>query len=316
MMLSRIGNSLFWLGRYLERAEHLARYVKVQYVSSLDAPLAQRQAFVQESVLRMAGANWTYQQKYGTLSDQAVLHFMTVDELNPGSIMASVNNARENARGARDSLSAELWEEINKFYHQVNNYSRDEIQHEGPFDFAQMVEENCAEVKGYADNSLPRNEVWQLLSLGMHLERAAQVCRILQAKLTDIGQVEDKLAITMESYLVMTMLKSAESFDMSKRHYKTMPSRNDALEFLIFNPVFPKSIYFNLQIARELVKKIALPEELDQKGTVSFAIGKMAHTYRYLTIEDVTENPTAFLQATLQKIYDIAASFEQKYLSY
>jgi uncharacterized alpha-E superfamily protein len=316
MMLSRIGNSLFWLGRYLERAEHLARYIKIQYVSSLDAPLAQRQAFVQESVLRMAGADWAYQQKYGTLTDQALLHFMTVDEHNLGSVMASVNNARENARGARDSLSAELWEEINKFYHQVNNYSRDEIQHEGPFDFAQMVEENCAEIKGYTDNSLPRNEVWQLLSLGIHLERAAQVCRILLAKLTDMSLVEDKLATTMESYLVMTMLKSAESFDMSKRHYKTMPSRTDALEFLILNPVFPKSVYFNLQMARELIKKIALPEELDQKGSVSFAMGKMAHTYRYLTIEDAATDPIVFLRATLQKIYDIAASFEQKYLLY
>lgn len=316
-MLSRIGNSLFWLGRYLERAEHLARYTKVQFVSSLDSPLAQRKDFVLESILNMAGVSSLYAEKYPQLSENEVLNFMAIDDYNYCSILACVNNARENARGARDSLSAELWEEINKFYHNINLFTSGKLDQEGSYDFAKLVEENSSSVKGYIDNSLPRNEVWILLSLGLHLERAAQVLRILLSKLHDIEKVEpEKIGASAENYHVVTMLKSAESFDMSKRHYKSVPNRMNALEFLLFNQQFPKSVIFNLNLIQANINHLVPASELNKKGSLSFMVGKMTSNFRYLTISDIETDVTVFLTETLEKIYQIADTLEQKYLSY
>src|SRR5215217_2807651 len=103
-MLSRIGNSLFWMGRYIERAEHVARYTKVHYVSSLDAPLALNKENTLESILDLMGQQADYYQKYGQLTDDDVLCFITIDDNNPSSIVSTVNLIRENARGTRDSI--------------------------------------------------------------------------------------------------------------------------------------------------------------------------------------------------------------------
>ena len=189
-MLSRIGNSLFWMGRYLERAEHIARYTKVHYVSSLDAPLALEKDLMLESVLNMAGVKALYYQKYPHLTDDDVLHFITLDESNAASILANINWIRENARGTRDCISMEVWEAINRFYHAMNNYNLEKLHQRGVFKFSREVEENSSVIKGYIANTLIRNEVWMLISLGIHLERAIQIINILLTKLQDIEKLD------------------------------------------------------------------------------------------------------------------------------
>lgn len=315
-MLSRIGNSLFWMGRYIERAEHLARYTKVQYVSSLDAPLAQSKEFVLESILNMAGATGNYYKQYPQLTDEDVLFFVTLDENNPASILNGVASIRENARGARDSVSLELWESINRFYHQMNSYSSARFQYEGVHGFSQKVEENSSVIKGYIDNTLVRNEAWMLITLGIHLERAIQIARILLSKVQDINKMDpEKLGGPVENYQWTTLLKSAESFDMNKRHYKTNPNRRNSLEFLLFNTIFPKSITYNLNVVRRNIDAIAF-QELQAKGSIGFMAGKVATQYQYLTIEEVEDHIVDFLHETLNKIYAIAKLLEEKYLLY
>lgn len=313
-MLSRIGNSLFWMGRYIERAEHLARYTKVQYVSSLDAPLAQSKEFVLESILNMAGVTSNYYQQYPQLTDEEVLYFVTLEESNPFSIQSNISYIRENARGARDSISSELWEAINRFYHAMNNYDKEKLHSEGIYEFSQQVEENTSVIKGYIDNTLMRNEVWMLISLGIHMERAIQVSRILITKVKDIDKIDPaKLGGPVENYQWTTLLKSAESFDMNKRHYKANPNRRHTLEFLIFNPVFPKSIAYNLGLVQQAIQKIAFHEQKG-KGSIDFIAGKVATQFQYLTIEEVEEDIIDFLNETLNNIYDIARILEEKYL--
>ncbi len=313
-MLSRIGNSLFWLGRYIERAEHLARYTKVQYVSSLDAPLAQSREFVLESILTMAGVTGYYYSTHLQLTDEEVLYFVTLEESNPFSILSNIGYIRENARGARDCISLELWETINTFYHSMNGYTRTRLQGEGIYKFSQKVEENSSVLKGFIDNTLIRNEVWMLISLGIHMERAIQVARILITKVKDIEKIEPaKLGGPVENYQWTTLLKSAESFDMSKRHYKANPNRRNSLEFLIFNPIFPKSIAYNLGIVQQSIEHIAFHEQKG-KGSIDFAAGKLASQFQFLTIEEVEDGITEFLEETLNKINYIAKILEEKYL--
>jgi uncharacterized alpha-E superfamily protein len=315
-MLSRIGNSLFWMGRYIERAEHVARYTKVHYVSSLDAPLAQNKEIALESILDMVGVQASYYQKHSQLTDDDILYYITLDDSNPFSIAANIRGIRENARGTRDSISIELWEIVNRFYHAVNNYNAAKLQHKGIFNFSREVEEFCTLAKGYVSNTLIRNEVWMLLSLGIHLERAIQISKIILAKLYDVAKIDPSLqGGTLYSYQWTMLLKSAESFDMFQRHYKNNASRRNILDFLIFNPSFPKALTYNLNYLQNNIQAIGFQEE-ETKGSLTFKIGKIATQLHFLTIEEVEENAIEFMNKTLEKLFNLARLLEEKYLIY
>ena len=252
-MLARIGNSLFSLGRYIERAEHVARYAKVQYASTMDAPLVQSKDYILESILNMAGVRQAYFGKYPELGEEEVLQFVAIEDSNLFSIQAFIGLLRENARGARDCISSELWETINRFYHDINNYTPDKLHTAGIHRFSKKVEENCAVIKGYIDNTLLRNEIWMLIALGIHLERAIQVSLIILNKVYDIRKLEASLqGGPVESFQWAILLRSAESYDMFKRYHVINPDRRNALDFLLFNPAFPKALAFNLERVQQL----------------------------------------------------------------
>jgi uncharacterized alpha-E superfamily protein len=288
----------------------------VQYVSSLDAPYAQSREFVLESILDMIGISNQYYANYQQLTDEDVLFFVTLDEKNSLSIQSNIGFIRENARGARDSISLELWEAINRFYHNMNGYTSAKLHNEGIYEFSQKVEENSSVLKGCIDNTLMRNEAWMLICLGIHMERAIQVARILITKLKDIDKIDSsKLGGPVENYQWTTLLKGAESFDMSKRHYKANPNRRNSLEFLMFNPVFPKSIAYNLEVVHQNIQQIAFH---DEKGTRSldFISGKLASQFKYMTIQETEHQVTEFLTGTLEKINQMASLLVEKHLIY
>lgn len=315
-MLSRIANSLFWMGRYLERVEHISRYTKVHYYSSLDAPLAQKKEFVLESILNMMGLLHDYKQTNPELVDEEVVQFITIDENNPLSIKAALNNARENARGARDSISSELWESINKFYHFVNGVTKADLQRQGVFSFTEKIMENCYIVNGNIDNTLLHNEVWSLIHLGIHIERASQITRILISKVEDISKSErQKLSKAVENYQCITLLKSTEAFDMSRTYYKAVPNLKDTLEFLILNSDFPRSICFNLNEISKCLLKISQMKHFET-DSLEFFVGKICSAYNFTTISEVEEDPINFLRDTLNKIYNIGDMLEKEYLTY
>ncbi|MFC6998004.1 alpha-E domain-containing protein [Rufibacter roseus] len=314
-MLSRIGNSLFWMGRYIERAEHFARYTRVQYVSSVDAPLGQSREFVLESILDMTGSKEDYQNAHQQVEDNKVINFISVSEDNPFSLLSYIGRIRENARGARDNISIELWEAINRFYHKVNGSLSGELPAQEIEFFARRIEENSYITKGYIENTLLHNDVWMLISLGVHLERAIQVIRILQTKMNDIERLgEMKKESALENYQWTTTLESTEGFDMYMRCHRTSPTRKHVLDFLLFDTQFPKSVAYSMERVRECIQGIAFQQEETRKESIEFIAGKLACRFQYLTIEEVEERTESFLKKTLDNIYELAQKLDLKYL--
>lgn len=315
-MLSRIANSLFWMGRYLERAQHTARFVKVHYYSSLDAPLMLKKEFVLESILNMTGLSVEYKRAHTGLIDGEVSKFISIEETNPFSIKNCISNARENARGAKGLLSSELWEAINKFYHYINNFSEKDLEQEGIALFTENTVEYCSIVNGYIDNTLLHNDTWALIHLGMHIERAGQITRILSSKVKDLAKVEkQKLGIPIETYQCITLLKSAEAFDMSRIHYKCIPNFKNTMEFLILNKEFPRSICYNINEIKKSLARLGFAKSGD-KDSLEFFVGKTASALNYLTIEEIEKSIGEFLKETLEQIYFIGTNTEKNYLSY
>lgn len=315
-MLSRIANSLFWMGRYLERAQHTARYVKVHYYSSLDAPLMLKKEFVLESILTMTGLTSEYKKTHSSLIDSEVSKFISIHEGNHFSIKNCISNARENARGAKGALSSELWEAINKFYHYVNGFSDNDIEKNGVAALTEKTVEHCAIVNGYIDNTLLHNDTWALIHLGMHIERAAQITRILIAKVKDLQKIEkQKLGTAVETYQCITLLKSAEAFDMSRIQYKATPNLKNSMEFLILNKEFPRSILYSFNEIKKSLYLLAFNKKME-KDSIEFFVGKTVSEFNYLTIDEIEGNLGEFLQDTLDTIYLIGMRTEKNYLSY
>ncbi|MBC8112726.1 MAG: alpha-E domain-containing protein, partial [Verrucomicrobia bacterium] len=147
-MLSRIASNLFWMGRYLERAEHLSQYIKIQYLSSLDAPLSYNKETALDSILYMSGNQEDYHLCHEQIDDDDVLFYTTFDERNTLSLKNCIRMARENARGGRDELASEAWQAINRLYHYTNNFSASNFSQEKRYDFYQSISDNTYIIKG------------------------------------------------------------------------------------------------------------------------------------------------------------------------
>ena len=315
-MLSRIANSLFWMGRYLERVEHTARYAKVHYFSSLDAPLAQNKEFILESILTMVGNLDDYKLNNDQIVDEEVVYSIALEESNPLSIQYSISMARENARGARDSISGELWESINKFYHFINNHSRADLRRTGIFNFTEKIVEHCAIVNGHIDKSLLHNENWAFIHLGIHIERSNQITRILISKIKDIQRINDETIYeAAENYQCVTLLKSAEAFDMSRTYYQALPNLRDTIDFLVLNNDFPRAIRYNLSRLSKYLGKIN-PSKLEERDSLEFFVGRISSTFQYLQIDEIENDLLGFLDNTLCDINRIGDMLSEKYLNY
>ncbi|MEO9892890.1 alpha-E domain-containing protein [Aurantibacter sp.] len=315
-MLARVANNLFWMGRYIERSEHIARYLNVNYFSSLDAPNAksQNRQFVLRSMLFMVGTPEKDETK--ELVEQEVLYKIGLDCESPISIINNVKHARENANSARDLISTELYEAINKFYHFVLNYSSDSFVKNGLHDFTSNVAEMTAVLRGKIRGTLLHDSIYAIIMMGINIERATQIIRIINAKYNDAiiaqGSYGDKIN---NSFEWTTLLKCAESYDMMRRYYKKTPTTISTLEFLILNPNCPRSIMNSLnQVFNHI--KILDPSRAYDKNTTAFLIGKVRAEYEYKYIEEIEENIQVFIENILQNLNEISEKMEKEFFNY
>jgi uncharacterized alpha-E superfamily protein len=301
------------MGRYIERADHLARYSKANYFSSLDAPILKThdRTFVLESMLYMAGIF-----DMEEINERDVLFKIGLDTQNSNSIISNITFARENARGARNVISTDLWEAINKYYHLVTNYPLETYLSTGLYDFTQMIADQTSIVSSKIYGTLLHDGEWAVILFGMHIERAIQIIRIINAKLHDIYKIEQAGHPGTEmSFEWTNLLRCAESFDMNRKFYRTIPDRMQVLEFLMLNQNCPRSISYSLKGIRKYEEKISRNESQDA-NTTSYKIRKLSEQYRYLSFDEYKDDIYGLLNSTQAKILEIGAEFEKKYLSF
>ncbi len=312
-MLSRVANNLYWMGRYIERAEHFARYSRVQYFSSLDAPILKTydRNFVLESILYMAGIF-----DMENITEKDVLFKIGLDLQNSNSIISNITFARENARGARNAISTDLWESINKYYHLVTSYPQDTYLSTGFYDFTQLILDQTSILSSKIYGTLMHDGEWAIILIGMYIERVIQIIRIINSKLHDIYKIEQAgHSVTEMSFEWTTMLRCMEAFDMNKKFYRTIPNREQVMEFLLLNPHCPRSIAYSLNGIRRYEEKISRNESRDS-NTISFKIGKLVEQFRYLSFDEYKDDIYGLLNNTQDKVIEIGSEFEKKYLSF
>ncbi|CAZ98182.1 alpha-E domain-containing protein [Zobellia galactanivorans] len=315
-MLARVANNLFWMGRYIERSEHIARYLRVNYFSSLDAPnqLSQSRQFVLRSMLNMIGD--PIEDESIVHSEEKVLYKIGLDPNYPSSIINNVRSVRENANSARDLISTELYESINKFYHFISKYDPKVYTKNGLHDFTLNVTEMSAILRGKVRSTLMHDEIYAIIMMGANIERATQIIRIINAKSNDAlkaqGSYGDKFK---NSFEWTTLLKCTESYDMMRRYYKKTPSSISTLEFLILNPDCPRSIMNSLnQVFKHM--QILDPNKKIDRDSTAFLVAKVKAEYEFKCIIEIEKDIQSVIDNTLDSLYEISQKMEEEFFSY
>lgn len=312
-MLARVADNLYWFGRYVERVEHLSRYLNIQYFSALDTTSDLQRDLALNSIVQMVGLQ-NAPEHYDFEEDLLVA--VAMDESNETSIKSCTHFARENARGARDLISVELWNAINKFYRFINDYPEDFYKSQGLYDFTQTNIENCSIIKNRVQSTMLHDAVWAFIKMGLHLERASQICRILITKFNDISQVEhDKVSKSVISFQLGTLLKSAEGLDMYHREYSILPQQRETLEFMVLNARFPRSIAYNISSLQQYLLLLS-PRKNTEKNSIEWSIGRMSEYLKYLTVEEFEEDPVSFLTETQSYLNELNNLISEEYLNY
>lgn len=303
------------MGRYIERAEHVARYLNVNYFSSLDAPNEQSQSrqMVLRSMLFMADDEVASNV---ALQEEEVLYDIALNHDKLYSVINCVKIARENANGARDLISTELYESINKFYHYVLNYDIDYFKKKGLYDFTVNVNEFTAVLHGKIRGTLLHDRVYAIIMLGINIERATQIVRVIHAKYRDAKQAKGSYGDQFKnSHEWTTLLKCVESYDMNRRFYRQAPTSFTTLEFLILNPICPRSVMNSLNQVVEHINTLST-HKYPSKDSAAYLIGKTQAEYRFKTIESIEGNIEEFIEEILDCLLLMAQKIEKEYFNY
>jgi uncharacterized alpha-E superfamily protein len=253
-VLSRVAAAIYWVGRYIERAENTARFIDVNLQMSLDAPIAFSDQW--EPLVAITGDQASFFARYPTPSQENVIQFLTFDPENPSSIVSCLAQARQNARSIREVISSEVWEQINRYHLQVKNDAGARRAERDSFGFFAEVKRQSHLVSGVADNTMSHGQAWHFLRLGRLIERSDATSRLIDVKyflllptLEHVGGVVDETQWSI-------VLRSASAFEMYRKRYgRITPER--VIEFLLLDTEFPRAVLFGLDQAEESLQAIS-----------------------------------------------------------
>lgn len=250
-MLSRIAESLYWIGRYVERAEDTSRIVDVHLSLLLEDPWAPEDV-VCASLLSAMGHESTE-----TVRRTEVLDALVWDASTPASVIGAIGAARENGRRSREVVSTELWETINVTWHEANRPGRRAYPHP----FLAWVRERSAAFNGVADSTLSRDEAFHFMLLGRSIERADMIARLAAARALagDAGP----------SWV--TLLQSCGAYQAFLRSARGAIDERRSAEFLLLDPLFPRSLMSALFVAEKSLDRLAAWHGADDRGKASQA---------------------------------------------
>lgn len=310
-MLSRVADSLYWMARYMERADSVLRMLKINYNSSQDDP----QDFTWRPVLNLFTG--LEEREIERLEDDSrkVLQFMIVDRVNPNSIYNMVTLARENARSVQDHITVELWKCLNEFYHIVRGdrlvYA---IQHGDPITVLDTLIKECMLYFGTTDITMFRGEGLQFMNLGKFMERAIQSAEILDLKLSNPSGEEDKPTdTTYWKYLLM----SISGYSLYLKRYQSGFEARNIVDQVLFNPDFPRSVLYSLNQLERNFDRLRSEKNLDGFQKVQFMIGKLRSKVQYSSVDNVYEiGLHNYLKEIITEIDDIGVALNQHFFAY
>jgi uncharacterized alpha-E superfamily protein len=240
MMLSRVAESLYWMARYLERTEDIARIINVNANLVLDLP---RQIdFGWEPLIAITGGEETFPELYEQMDERSVVKFLVSDRNNPGSIISSLDFARENLRTTRDIVPREAWELLNDLYMHARQRTASGVPKRGRYEFLKDLIGRCQQLTGLLAGTMSRTDAYWFIKAGRYLERADMTTRILDVRSEDLLETRHEDFSAYENIQWMSVLKSLTGYQMYRHHVRVRVRGADVLRYLLKDPLFPRAV--------------------------------------------------------------------------
>lgn len=303
-MLSRVADSLYWMSRYLERANNSARVIDATWnlmlnpsrfsgddrwcraLAFLGSPILSEKLDSQEALLRMAASK----------SDAA-------------SIFSCITSARENASQAREEISSEMWEQLNRVYHEVMRASAECDIDTGPLEITSLVREGAFTFKGMTDATMNHGEGYRFLRLGKYTERACSLSYLLDAYFSSQAPATDLDWVGL--------LSSCAAFEAYCKEYTADLRPERVAEFILLNAEFPYSVRYSADQIRDALEFIAEQSQMPRSPQISRMAGKLQSSLAYVQIEEVMAGDFhLYLNNVIDQCRNLHAAMHEAYIEY
>jgi uncharacterized alpha-E superfamily protein len=318
-MLARDADSMYWMSRYVERAEHVARLLLVNSnllmdVGELAPTLQQRQWQSALTVFRLDPVQLPADGSPAVSMGSRVAQYMVFDRENPNSLLNCLTRARENARGIRENISAEMWESLNTLYWSIRGEDARPRFEESPDDFYRQVMVASMLFQGLADETLPHDQGWQFTQLGKLLERVDVTCRIIETKFSILRSADNLMAGAMRNIQWMAVLRSCCSIEAYRRQHVGDMDPLRVASFLILERTFPRSIRFCVEKAHDAIAAIRAevnPLAIDPAERV---LGRLNTQLEYAEIAEILgEGLPAYLTRIQTNVAEAGFAVQKSY---
>jgi uncharacterized alpha-E superfamily protein len=238
-MLSKVAERMYWFGRYIERAENTARMVSVNNNLLLDLPRLVKNMWA--DLINISGYSNEFYARFGKADERNVIKFILADSNNPGSILNSINMARENARTTREILPTEAWELVNELYLYVRRNVERAVNRQGRHIFLKNVTTRSIQMTGLLIGGMTHSDAYNFISIGRNLERADMTTRIVDVGCMNLIQPNEDIPDAFDNTLWMSVLRSLSAYQMYRQHVRDRVNGEDVIGFLLRDPQFPRS---------------------------------------------------------------------------
>lgn len=258
-MLSRVAENIYWMARYIERAENTARIIMVNTNLLLDLPKGEHPGW--QPIIEILGYEESFLQQHNDFNERAVLKYLIADQNNSISILHCLQQARENARTIRDVIPREGWEQINDLFLMAKSDAGKGYTKKGRYDYMRKIITGAQTMTGLLAGTMLHDTGYDFLRMGRNLERADMTTRIIDVRSANLLPEHEGLT-PFENIQWMSVLKSLTAYQMYRRTFQVRVRRSDVLKFLLKDKKFPRSFYHSLLEVKYCLKHLPRNDEL------------------------------------------------------
>ena len=309
-MLSRTADHLFWMSRYIERAENLARLLDVTYQMSLVPQSEDAANRSWNAIIALNSLEEAFAAKYPAVNGENVLKFMVSDADNFSSIHSCLRMARENAHAVRGTVTTEMWETLNSTWLEAREKSFEQIANAGIGEYFEWVKMRSSLSRGTTLGTLLQDEAYNFIRLGTLLERADNTARILDVKY-HVLRPQGEEEVATDFYEWGALLRSVSAFEVYRKVYRDVITPDRVAELLILNRDMPRSLHFCMNSVIKVLELIANR----QSGETARQAGLLHAQLHYGRIEDILEQGLhGWLTDFMDRIYLIGDGISKDFL--
>ena len=304
-MLSRVADNLYWMSRYLERAEHTARLMGVHMNLALEHDAVFNTRRWVRVLKCLSDAPAPDSDAFAAAQNYALM------QINDG-----VAAARENGRQVREQISSEMWEELNRLFHELKRIGKPEYLSTRGFDLVFTVVQSAHLFQGITDSTMTHGQGWQFIQAGRFIERVQSVAALIESHFAEFPR-EQGDAVSAESHMEwIGLLRCCTAFEAYCKVYTAELRPARVAEFLLLNPEFPHSVRFGVDRLREALDAIYQSAGARNSDKVAKSAGRLAAQLSYTPIEEIMDNLRQFTLDIRRLCSQIHAGVYQVYISY